>query len=574
MAFINKLLTKFDRSAIDRDFDFFEISTSRKFFSFTTPCADIPMSELKARSVAFLSGRRIIAMFRKGEASPWKIIQSLHDDEVKVVQQSESSLPDFALLRLLLGSLSNYQGEELSFNNLTGRFYLIDPAWNKRGNKSIVALAIDIDEDLTVEGSATTFVRTKVPTKKTDIMPAYFAEAGNGKLVRVVDPKPGDYVYVKGGLKDRRAAIDFLTLKAGKIEHCRSYSIDMVLRMLNSRLREYVHVECGEARLLKTITERRDEDFASKAILCLHEEKLYAVNLIEDSYYDDLFESLVASIEQAAGKEVIRSKTLNPDGVNFAFLHEEEYYGKDDPYRNIDRRMIVQCATSENAGAKVGLGQKAVLNTVLKEAAIKADIYRHGHFSIDDWPSFGFQGDWYFGLENDGQKHFMKVRPDGTFSFLSDDGMLSSIDDPVASELSFEMDSNAGKGKTIVADDQGNVILLSRTNIFTLPNPDIYKSSLSRGKAARERFLEGVVDLCLVEYEGGTYYVAGPVGYGMQANLPKASRLYKVDVLKGRNVIDSLLTTMSVAFVKYNSFTVMPYPFKYLRENLARKGGK
>ena len=75
----------------------------------------------------------------------------------------------------------------------------------------------------------------------------------------------------------------------------------------------------------------------------------------------------------------------------------------------------------------------------------------------------------------------------------------------------------------------------------------------------------------VVEYEGGTYYVAGPVGYGMQANLPKASRLYKVDVLKGKNVIDSLLTTMSVAFVKYNSFTVMPYPLKYLRENFARK---
>ena len=59
----------------------------------------------------------------------------------------------------------------------------------------------------------------------------------------------------------------------------------------------------------------------------------------------------------------------------------------------------------------------------------------------------------------------------------------------------------------------------------------------------------------------------------MNASIPKANLLYKVTVVNGRNIIESVLGMMSVMFVKYNNFTVLPYPMKYLREYIKMNGG-
>lgn len=52
----------------------------------------------------------------------------------------------------------------------------------------------------------------------------------------------------------------------------------------------------------------------------------------------------------------------------------------------------------------------------------------------------------------------------------------------------------------------------------------------------------------------------------MKYGIPKASLLYKVDIENGENIFEGLLNTLSVSFVKYNSYTVLPYPLKYLNE--------
>ena len=107
-----------------------------------------------------------------------------------------------------------------------------------------------------------------------------------------------------------------------------------------------------------------------------------------------------------------------------------------------------------------------------------------------------------------------------------------------------------------------------------MPNPEIFRlSPVSRSKEARERYLSGVIDINLFTHKGECYYNAGIVGNGMNASIPKANLLYKVTVVNGRNIIESVLGMMSVMFVKYNNFTVLPYPMKYLREYIKMNGG-
>ena len=61
-------------------------------------------------------------------------------------------------------------------------------------------------------------------------------------------------------------------------------------------------------------------------------------------------------------------------------------------------------------------------------------------------------------------------------------------------------------------------------------------------------------------------YSVGIKGSGMNSRIPKAPHIYQIDVIDGDNFIEKLLETMAVTFVKYNFFTVMPYPIKYLNE--------
>lgn len=124
---------------------------------------------------------------------------------------------------------------------------------------------------------------------------------------------------------------------------------------------------------------------------------------------------------------------------------------------------------------------------------------------------------------------------------------------------------NKGKEKTIVASTDGNINVITRTNRHPLPAEEIFEQKvLSRSKEARDRFLSGVVDINL--YEDGLYYSVGIKGNGMNAKIIRAPHLYHVDVVSGKNIMEKILSTLSATFVKYKSFTVLPYPIKYLNE--------
>ena len=98
-----------------------------------------------------------------------------------------------------------------------------------------------------------------------------------------------------------------------------------------------------------------------------------------------------------------------------------------------------------------------------------------------------------------------------------------------------------------------------------MPTKEIFEQEvLSRSKVARDEFLSGVVDINL--YENNSYYSVGIKGNGMNTKIIRAPHLYKVEVLSGENVMEKILLTLSVTFVKYKSFTVLPYPVKYLKE--------
>ena len=209
----------------------------------------------------------------------------------------------------------------------------------------------------------------------------------------------------------------------------------------------------------------------------------------------------------------------------------------------------------------------ALINTILKEILIKEDIIKRGYSSLDIWAERGYKDDWFFGLENEGKQFFAVVRPNGQIEFEEKKPMLSGFNNPDLYKLSSILGGSDGKGKMIVADSNGNIMLISRTNKFMLPNEDIMNvDKLSRSKEFKNDYLVGVVDACMYHFDNCSFYSVGNIGYGMQSGIAKANRLYKAEVIEGHDVLKDFMSLMAVTFVRYNEFTVIPYPFKYLRE--------
>ncbi|ALO14104.1 hypothetical protein L21SP5_00425 [Salinivirga cyanobacteriivorans] len=89
-----------------------------------------------------------------------------------------------------------------------------------------------------------------------------------------------------------------------------------------------------------------------------------------------------------------------------------------------------------------------------------------------------------------------------------------------------------------------------------------FKDALTRYK-----LLDSNLDIKYFQEGEFGYYFVGTKGEGIQSNFPRASKIRKVIPYNSAPILfDKLLPTLNVDFVKHENITVIPFPFKYLRE--------
>ena len=117
--------------------------------------------------------------------------------------------------------------------------------------------------------------------------------------------------------------------------------------------------------------------------------------------------------------------------------------------------------------------------------------------------------------------------------------------------------------------------MIADTGWFTIPEIDMINDELSsgnnklRGKDAREALLSAVLDIHTFNLpnESGTYYFVGGIGEGMRPQIQCAVNIRKVERIDDApDMLPKLLPLMDVTFVRNGQLTVLPFPFKYLRE--------
>ena len=581
MALTNKLDCRFDYVAVDRQYDIYQITTSEKYIAYGASFLDIPTENLKAISLAYDQGKNAYVMFKKDAVERLALASAIKDDQsLSISKVSATMLPPFVLPRLFLYSLANYSSPDNMFHNLGGKLFLAIPAWRKANGQSLKALEIAIDRDLQLNAKATTFTllaKFKKGTKGMAESPKYLLTA-KGNLRRALANDDLSEAYINKGLPGRKTELPFLDLKVPAIRQTKAYFLNRVIKMLNDRYGDLLAFSFLSLSKDKQVVERKDVDFPSRSLACVASHKVFLTNRLNSGEAEAEFAALRLSLSKALGKDLLTDLTdIRSEDMEIVFLHNQDYYqGKNDPYKILARDHVVQCVTLEDGAERIEVQTPAVISTIFKEMTIKNDILNTHRISLDDWTSLGFKGNWYFGEEKSGQRCFMTIHPDGTFAFKKPVGLLARYRDPVLSKLNGVLAESDLKGKIVVMNYQGDINLISRTNAYCLPNPEIYElASISRSKASRERYLDGLVDINLFhDEEGHRFYNAGLPGSGMNTAVSKANILYQVTVIQGRNIIEDILHLMAVAFVKYNSFTVLPYPIKYLREYMLIDGTK
>ena len=321
--------------------------------------------------------------------------------------------------------------------------------------------------------------------------------------------------------------------------------------------------------VVKTIGVERDKLFMNYALDEIKRMEINLVNVVDGAEYEEEFDTLTDKIQESIGVcDINTSKKIEKDKANIVLIHNKEYYEQleyPDPHKNFERSTLVQCVTVEDSAEKIINDNEAIINTIIKEVVIKNDILNKKDISLDNWASYGFTCDWIFGKEKDGKHYFIVIHPNGSFELYNKLDDFSSFDIDILNECSDYLTDNKGKEKTIIASTDGNINVITRTNRYPLPEEEIFEQEIiSRSKEARDRFLSGVVDINL--YEDGLHYSVGIKGSGMNTKVIRAPHLYKVEVVSGKNITEDILSTLSATFVKYKSFTVLPYPVKYLNE--------
>lgn len=408
--------------------------------------------------------------------------------------------------------------------------------------------------------------------KKVKDYPMYELSNKNNALKRVLRSESKEGIYIKRALYGRKAELSFLNVSPQGLHNNKVYFIYDVIDLLKIRYAGLMDIQFKMMDISRSIGDTKGSTFIEAAISVLKRKPLNFVNLTKGSEYKVDFNDLVQKLSDRTGiVRSIVSDEIKNDANNIVLIHNKEYYeqnGYDDPHLKLPSNAVIQCVTIEDSLDKIIDDKDAIINTIIKELAIKRDILFGDSFSLDEWQNYGFASDWIFGKEKDGKHYFMVVHPNGTFEFSAKLNDYKPFSNQAINKLSRILAENKGKEKVIIADADSNINILSHTGMFTLPDKDIFNIGMvSRNKTSRETNFAGVVDINLFETEGELYYNVGIRGYGMRPNIPHPPLLYKIErVESSRNMMLDLLETMSVEFVKYKSFTILPYPIKYLNE--------
>lgn len=587
----NQLVTALHHSRIDERYDIFTVQTSMKYFKSGAYILDAPVLAKTVRAVRFESGSRFYVLMEKETGNKQLLRKALADapgaDTITLSQMQSCELEDHVLLQLLLNSLGSVTHPLLRFNNLTGHLYCFHPDWLKKSKKDhtiwqVPCLEIRITPERRMCFDVRTFTSEKLRSKitfrkkKFEDYPKYVFSARNTLRRKLKDDRDTAFILrqIDG---EKTGSIDFLHIGSLKeFEKCKMGIVSALMLRFNeqfSELSEIKFVDVADYTSINYDNAVKKEN-AALVQAALQSADIRIVDGICDSYSQDFCQKLQALLQEQYDVHAPIGKRITKGCLNLYLIHDADYYLDDnDPHQKQHPGAAVQHITLEEFAGNV----KYALSTVIHELLIKADL-QTGRISLFDWASLGMTEDIAFGMavedENTERYFFMNIHPNGCFEITEQEPCLfEQTEYSDCTDIFLQAKQNSETIKGIIRDSHSHINIIKDTGWVTISEIFRLREELEngntalRGKEMREELLNAIIDIRAFMQNGAMHYFVGTVGYGMKYSLHTAANIRRIEPYGDSPLLfQQLLPLMNVTFVRNEQLTVIPFPFKYLRE--------
>lgn len=589
----NQLTYTFDKELFSKNYDIFCIRTSEKHFKNGAYIIDAPLLSNNVCSVLFKSGREIFVLMKSNGSNKSllknAILKENGADRITISQVTPNSLKDDIVFQLMLNSLGNYESPLLKFNNLTGHLYCFHPNWLIRGRKSeadvvfkVPCLELRLSSEFRLNMEVHTFtselLRNKIEFKKKkfDEYPKYIFSAHN-TLRRKLKDDVG-YSFIMRQTKNAKTEIAFLDIQnIDRFNQSKMGILTTVLENFNDRFSSIAHLDFESITDYKALNYTRSVANENKQAISdlLSIKPIKIVDCIDDEYSKIFCKEICDLLLSKYGIKTSCGKRVAKDHLNIRVIHNAAFYAdSDDPHR-IFNDVAVQHITFEDFSEC----SEFAISTVIHEMLIKADLVKQ-KISLFDWNTLGLKDDIDFGIEVTDEQNtkyiFMTIHPDGTFNISEQTlNLFEANKYNQCVEIFENAKMNSVKVHGIIRDALGNINIIKDTEWFTIPEIYSIKAELAngntklRGKEKRNELLSSCLDIKMFNDGVSEYYFVGTIGNGMRCLINRAANIRKIEPFEDSILMfEKLLPLMNVTFVHNGQLTIIPFPFKYLREHL------
>ena len=611
----------FDYDKINKLYDFYLIENHAESFKKNARIFDDTLLKENVLAVQYTSGKSFILMLKKDRMNETAISEIIKNAQSEDYDLTKKKLPvpfesyPHSFLQILFNALAKSEKQDVS--NLGGKLYYFSEM--PKSEKQLFCVEFKISTGYKIDLLGRTFTKSE----KSFGEPEYVLQANNTLKLRSKDDKSKSF-YTLGQYKGTRHETTFLNASnTTQFEKSKIGIFSKLLEKFHARYGDFIQLEIKEEadweklEVKSSILQKREH--LRKIKRGLEHKTLNIVDTIGDSSSKKFCELLKKSFENLFTDEkyflgdnrelnfnICISNSVKPDCLNLRVIHSKSYYenqaDEKDPYA-VYSDMVVQHVTLEDfTKTRDGSLSEAACIVLVNELLVKSDlIQRNNQISLADWNSYNFEQAWTFChceeefIDNGSQKktkinHFymMSIQPNGNFEIKevtkdsSENNMFSLF------EEIFEMNNMSAerhnkfdeKYRGLVINPKSEINIIQDSSYFTMPNfleiKDALKNgTINRTKNALEKFFGASIDIYYKKSieDNCEYYSVGQIGSGMNTTIERAARMRKVlpydnSQLFFRQVLD----TMNVIFVRNGQLTVLPFPFKYLREYAKMNG--
>ncbi len=584
----NQLSVTLYEKAFDEKYDLFRVETTDKYFKHGAYTMDAPLLCNNVVSVFFESGKAFYVLMRKAASNKNALISVFsateNAEKITIFPMMVDEADHRVVVSLLLNALGSYELDCLRFNNLTGHLYCFHPKWLKkstRNNESVVlkipCLELSVTRELRLTMAVRTFTserlkRQIVFTKRPfEQYPQYVLSASNTLRRKLASDTQKSFILRQ--TKGDKTEIPFLDIQnKDKFEATKMGVLTNVLEHFNKKYAGICSLALQEVEGYTSLDWSRSVAKENRIAVknLVSENPIRIIDMIGDQYSAIFCEDIQFILQKKFGIQSSIGKRVSKGHLNICLIHEAAYYdGVNDPHDKIYDGIAVQHITLENFAGLANIAISAVIHELL----IKKDIQSR-QITLFDWPSLGITDDISFGIRKTIQDvdryFFMKVSPNGAIDFFEQTLNMFEMNE-YADCMNIFAESKDVVGAIRYAN--GDINVIRETDWITIPEIEKIQESLAggdthlRGKDKRKELLSAVTDIKLFDNRGKTYYFVGIIGEGMRTNINRAANIRVIDIYKGdTSMFEALLPLMNVTFVRNGQLTVLPFPFKYLRE--------